>query len=70
MQFPYPPPEPGEPTKPLKSLVNIRKESLRFVRTEEGKTVFNIEFMFDCDAPCSITIYYFCTEEFTPSGVS
>ncbi|XP_050440500.1 E3 ubiquitin-protein ligase MGRN1 isoform X2 [Adelges cooleyi] len=68
--FPYPPPEPGEPTKPLKSLVNIRKESLRFVRTEEGKTVFNIEFMFDCDAPCSITIYYFCTEEFTPSGVS
>ncbi|XP_025425805.1 E3 ubiquitin-protein ligase MGRN1-like [Sipha flava] len=68
--FPYPPPEAGEPTKPLKSLVNIRKESLRFVRTEEGKTIFNIEFTFDCDAPCSITIYYFCTEEFTPSGVS
>ncbi|XP_050524944.1 probable E3 ubiquitin-protein ligase MGRN1 isoform X2 [Daktulosphaira vitifoliae] len=68
--FPYPPPEAGEPTKPLKSLVNIRKESLRFVKTEEGKSVFNIEFIFDCDAPCSITIYYFCTEEFTPSGVS
>lgn len=50
--------------------MNIRKESLRFVRTEEGKTIFNIEFTFDCDSPCSITIYYFCTEEFTPSGVS
>ncbi|KAF9416458.1 hypothetical protein HW555_006219 [Spodoptera exigua] len=89
--FPYPPPQSNEPTKTLKSLVNIRKESLRFVRCPEpvgklaenkigdginksldnnGKgTYYNIEFTFDCDARCAITIFYFCTEEVTPSGV-
>ncbi|XP_077293165.1 mahogunin ring finger 1 isoform X2 [Arctopsyche grandis] len=82
--FPYPPPQANEPTKTLKSLVNIRKESLRFVRCADpiGKvadqgdgtipirsTQFNIEFTFDCDSRCCITIYYFCSEEFTPNGV-
>lgn len=91
-QFPYPPPQSNEPTKTLKSLVNIRKESLRFVRCPEpvgkiadankigdgvlksvdnnGKgTYYNIEFTFDCDARCAITVFYFCTEEVTPAGV-
>ncbi|XP_034252044.1 probable E3 ubiquitin-protein ligase MGRN1 [Thrips palmi] len=82
--FPYPPPQGNEPTKTLKSLVNIRKESLRFVRCQEAVsksaevgenepipkcTQFNIEFTFDCDARCGITIYYFCTEEITADGV-
>ncbi|KAL0841748.1 hypothetical protein ABMA28_014014 [Loxostege sticticalis] len=90
--FPYPPPQSNEPTKTLKSLVNIRKESLRFVRCPEpvgkivesnkigdgvlksvdnnGKgTYYNIEFTFDCDARCAITVFYFCTEEVTPAGV-
>lgn len=92
LQFPYPPPQSNEPTKTLKSLVNIRKESLRFVRCPEpvgkladdnkigdgppksaegnGKgTYYNIEFTFDCDARVAITIFYFCTEEVTPTGV-
>ncbi|XP_050303671.1 probable E3 ubiquitin-protein ligase MGRN1 [Anthonomus grandis grandis] len=85
--FPYPPPQPNEPTKTLKCLVNIRKESLRFVRAsseinklENGKgdsadvelgtnSSFNIEFTFDCDVRCAITVHYFCTEEITASGV-
>lgn len=80
--FPYPPPQANEPTKTLKSLVNIRKESLRFVRSPESlnkcgendieaakSTQFNIEFTFDCDARCAITICYFCTEDFTANGV-
>lgn len=80
--FPYLPPQANEPTKTLKSLVNIRKESLRFVRapSDVGKqpggdiettkgTNFNIEFIFDCDARCAITIYYFCTEDVTPNGL-
>ncbi|XP_023242514.1 probable E3 ubiquitin-protein ligase MGRN1 isoform X2 [Centruroides sculpturatus] len=29
--FPYPAPQPNEPTRTLRSLINIRKESLRFV---------------------------------------
>ncbi|KAJ8963540.1 hypothetical protein NQ317_019037 [Molorchus minor] len=78
---------PNEPTLTLRSLVNIRKESLRFVRvvneynklnleTSESRDVesgsgtsFNIEFTFDCDVECAITIYYFCTEEVSPTGV-
>lgn len=33
--FPYPPPQANDPTKTLKCLVNIRKESLRLVRSTE-----------------------------------
>lgn len=85
--FPYPPPQPSEPTKTLKSLVNIRKESLRFVRApvdyvkpridrgggdadvELGKSMnFNIEFTFDCDVRCSITIYYLAMEDYSTVG--
>ncbi|XP_067639967.1 E3 ubiquitin-protein ligase MGRN1 [Eurosta solidaginis] len=102
--FPYPPPQACEPTKTLKSLVNIRKESVRFVRVSAEKQelavvkpnfdnldgniitneigasgdasgkhptcAYNIEFTFDSDAKCAITIYYFCTEEVSPSGVT
>jgi len=31
---------------------------------------FNIEFVFDCDVRCAITIYYFCTEEVSTKGVA
>ncbi|XP_037932156.1 E3 ubiquitin ligase RNF157-like [Teleopsis dalmanni] len=100
--FPYPPPQANEPTKTLKSLINIRKESVRFVRAPQEKKIesftvistgeeqidgnvlctgggdadtvnncgYNIEFTFDSDAKCAITIYYFCTEEESPSGVT
>ncbi|XP_005184091.1 E3 ubiquitin ligase Rnf157 [Musca domestica] len=89
--FPYPPPQANEPTKTLKSLVNIRKESVRFVKVNKEKQaegdqadgnclsgaqldtppcLYNIEFTFDSDARCAITIYYFCSEEVSPSGVT
>ncbi|KAH0953474.1 hypothetical protein HN011_008653 [Eciton burchellii] len=89
--FPYPPPQANDPTKTLKSLVNIRKESLRLVRNIDQTSTssqyhnmkhygdsdidkkpnrFNIEFVFDCDVRCAITIYYFCTEEISTKGVT
>ncbi|XP_011307370.1 probable E3 ubiquitin-protein ligase MGRN1 [Fopius arisanus] len=93
--FPYPPPQANDPTKTLKSLVNIRKESLRLTRSsdqhatssesndtinaikhfgendvDKKSTKFNIEFTFDCDVRCAITVYYFCTEEVTTKGVT
>lgn len=40
--------------------------------TSENPTVntsYNIEFTFDSDVRCGITIYYFCTEEITANGV-
>lgn len=91
IQFPYPPPQANDPTKTLKSLVNIRRESLRLVRNvdqtanspqchsvkhygdsdiDKKPSRYNIEFTFDCDVRCAITIYYFCTEEVTTKGVT
>nr|XP_040574905.1 E3 ubiquitin-protein ligase MGRN1-like [Lepeophtheirus salmonis] len=61
LPFPYPPPQSSEPTKTLKSLVNIRRDSLRFVKIEDGK--YGIEFLFDSDVKCSVTIYHFASEE-------
>lgn len=64
LQFPYPAPHSTEPTKTLKSLVNIRKETLKFTKImtlENGSggppqspapTNYNIEFSFDCDCKC------------------
>lgn len=38
---------------------------------EAGKcSTFNIEFTFDCDVRCAITIYYFCSEDYSSTGVS
>uniref|UniRef100_A0A1L8DSQ0 RING-type E3 ubiquitin transferase n=1 Tax=Nyssomyia neivai TaxID=330878 RepID=A0A1L8DSQ0_9DIPT len=79
--FPYPPPQANEPTKTLKCLVNIRKESIRFVKADPSSTkitdeaakagnAFNVEFTFDSDAKCAITIYYFCSEEVSAGAVS
>ncbi|XP_077526377.1 mahogunin ring finger 1 isoform X1 [Haemaphysalis longicornis] len=79
--FPYPAPQANEPTRPLRSLVNIRKESLRFVRIQDDSKMdedlsesapscrYNIEFTFDTDVRCAITIHYFCTEEITTNGL-
>lgn len=67
MQFPYPPPQSNEPTKTLNSLINIRKESIRFVKTKDTK--YNIEFIFDADAKCAITIHYLCSEDISPGGM-
>uniref|UniRef100_A0A182T5C4 RING-type E3 ubiquitin transferase n=1 Tax=Anopheles maculatus TaxID=74869 RepID=A0A182T5C4_9DIPT len=95
--FPYPPPQATEPTKTLKSLVNIRKESVRFVKVLDGgngvkpivctaasdsalksnptnngsvSNGYNIEFIFDADSACQITIYYFCIEDIGPAGLN
>ncbi|PVD38213.1 hypothetical protein C0Q70_00824 [Pomacea canaliculata] len=71
--FPYPVPTGNEPTKTLKSLVYIRKDTLRLVKAiatekvpldhEESNTLYNIEFVFDSDVRCTIRIHYFAIEE-------
>ncbi|KAL2101286.1 hypothetical protein ACEWY4_003047 [Coilia grayii] len=76
VQFPYVTPAPHEPVKTLRSLVNIRKDSLRLVRykdeadspTEEGakpRVLYGVEFTFDSDARVAITIYCQAFEEFS-----
>lgn len=76
VQFPYVTPAPHEPVKTLRSLVNIRKDSLRLVRYKEDadspveengrpKILYSLEFTFDADARVAITIYCQASEEFT-----
>uniref|UniRef100_A0A8C3YR62 E3 ubiquitin-protein ligase n=1 Tax=Catagonus wagneri TaxID=51154 RepID=A0A8C3YR62_9CETA len=73
--FPYAAPPPQEPVKTLRSLINIRKDTLRLVRCAEevkapgdeagrAKVHYSVEFTFDTDARVAITIYYQATEEF------
>nr|XP_060642714.1 E3 ubiquitin-protein ligase MGRN1 isoform X1 [Anolis sagrei ordinatus] len=80
VQFPYVTPAPHEPVKTLRSLVNIRKDSLRLVRYKEDtdrpieengkqKALYSLEFTFDADARVAITIYCQATEEFV-SGMA
>ncbi|XP_076998032.1 E3 ubiquitin-protein ligase MGRN1 isoform X5 [Tamandua tetradactyla] len=75
VQFPYATPAPHEPVKTLRSLVNIRKDSLRLVRYkddadspldegEKPRVLYSLEFTFDADARVAITIYCQAVEEF------
>ncbi|MGH0133708.1 UNVERIFIED_CONTAM: hypothetical protein FKN15_053296 [Acipenser sinensis] len=72
--FPYASPPPQEPVKTLRSLINIRKDTLRLVRCSEdlkapqeevgkGRLCYNVEFTFDADAQVAFTIYYQAIEE-------
>ncbi|NWR79421.1 RN157 ligase, partial [Centropus unirufus] len=81
VMFPYAAPPPQEPVKTLRSLINIRKDTLRLVKcSEEVKTPgeevskpkahYNVEFTFDTDARVAITIYYQASEEFQNGVVS
>uniref|UniRef100_A0A3Q3DHR2 E3 ubiquitin-protein ligase n=1 Tax=Hippocampus comes TaxID=109280 RepID=A0A3Q3DHR2_HIPCM len=73
--FPYAAPPPQEPVKTLRSLINIRKDTLRLVCSEDLKlpgddeagkqrACYNVEFTFDADTQVAITIYYQAIEEF------
>ncbi|XP_022780221.1 RING finger protein 157-like [Stylophora pistillata] len=62
VSFPYRQPLDNEPTKTLRSLVNLRKDSLRLVKSLDQES-FGIEFMFDADVKCAITIHYKATED-------
>ncbi|XP_041829135.1 E3 ubiquitin ligase RNF157 isoform X2 [Melanotaenia boesemani] len=74
--FPYAAPPPQEPVKTLRSLINIRKDTLRLVRCSEdlklpgdeaagkNRACYNVEFTFDTDTQVAITIYYQAIEEF------
>ncbi|XP_049624416.1 E3 ubiquitin-protein ligase MGRN1 isoform X1 [Suncus etruscus] len=74
VQFPYVTPAPHEPVKTLRSLVNIRKDSLRLVRYKDGsdspcedsdrpRALYSLEFTFDADARVAITVYCQAAEE-------
>jgi hypothetical protein len=67
-QFPYPVPQVGEPTRTVQSLINIRKDSLKLVRTGVDSHTYNVEFVFDSEVKSVISFYYMATEDVTPDG--
>eukprot|EP00118_Oscarella_pearsei_P000258 m.4543 g.4543 ORF g.4543 m.4543 type:complete len:438 (+) comp10926_c0_seq2:28-1341(+) len=60
-QFPYPAPSVGEPTKTIRSLINIRKDTLKLVRNSSNK--YHLQFVFDSDVKCTAKIYVFAVED-------
>ncbi|KAL9957087.1 hypothetical protein ACROYT_G038679 [Oculina patagonica] len=62
VSFPYPQPPSNEPTKTLRSLVNLRKDSLKLVRSLDQES-YSVEFVFDADVKCAITVHYMASED-------
>lgn len=62
VSFPYPQPPSNEPTKTLRSLVNLRKDSLKLVKGTDQES-YSVEFVFDADVKCSVTVHYKATED-------
>lgn len=62
--------------------MNIRKETVRFVKASDTAAkihgdgpiatkgnLYNVEFIFDSDVKCAITVYYFAVEEIGATGL-
>lgn len=63
--FPYGPPADEQPSCALRSLVHLRKDSLKFhkVLRKNDDIGYSLEFTFDADATCAIRIFFFATED-------
>lgn len=77
--FPYPPPQANEPTKTLKALMNIRRDSVHLTKVksegEDGSETddlgkYNVVFTVDSDVKMNVTIHYMCTEEVNSTGLT
>ena len=72
--FPYAAPFPNEPMQMLRSLINIRKETAKLISPDNGidnvsESNYKIEFIFDSDVDCSITVYFLCKEDISTQGI-
>lgn len=57
-----------------------RQESLKLVQHASGggadggpaepSNEYHLEFMFDSDAPCAVTVHFFCKEVVSPDGTN
>ncbi|RDD43922.1 RING finger protein 157 [Trichoplax sp. H2] len=65
--FPYRVPKSNEPNKALRSLIHVRKDSLKLSRCIETdrdqSNRYHLEFTFDADINCAIRIFYIAKEE-------
>lgn len=72
-QFPYHVRGVSDSVSVLNALVNVRRDSVKFVKLDPDVGGFNgmayrLEFLFDCDAPCYIQVH-FCAKEIIDNGV-
>uniref|UniRef100_A0A914WFP7 RING-type E3 ubiquitin transferase n=1 Tax=Plectus sambesii TaxID=2011161 RepID=A0A914WFP7_9BILA len=80
VMFPYVQQSNTDPTRTLNALINIRRDSIKFVKikiadetqihplNEESTDKYRIEFVFDCDSACSLQILFFAREAISANG--
>eukprot|EP00116_Pleurobrachia_bachei_P013434 sb/3473696/ len=54
--FPYPAPAASEPSKTLQSIVNIRRDSVKLIRSVTNPDNYTLEFILDADAACTVRV--------------
>jgi len=63
--FPFPAPAEEDPSNAIRSLVHLRKESLKIIKEENSgdKESYSVEFIFDADVECAVRIFMIATED-------
>ncbi|XP_019849223.1 PREDICTED: E3 ubiquitin-protein ligase MGRN1-like [Amphimedon queenslandica] len=67
--FPYKQPARKKPVECLSSFLNLHKESVKLVRPEGDSSQYTIEFLFDSDVPCQISIFFSLLDVSTMEGL-
>uniref|UniRef100_A0AC34Q5X1 RING-type E3 ubiquitin transferase n=1 Tax=Panagrolaimus sp. JU765 TaxID=591449 RepID=A0AC34Q5X1_9BILA len=52
----------SHPFKVLNSLINVRRDSVKFVKVDSEESCYRLEFVFDSDTDCYIQIHFFAKE--------
>ncbi|CAI4229319.1 unnamed protein product [Auanema sp. JU1783] len=71
--FPYQSPVGSSEVRPLNLLVNIRKESVKFVRLKNESpesSLFQLEFTIDAECPCFVQVHFNAREFYQDGDVS
>lgn len=62
-QYPYHVRGFSHPFKVLNSLINVRRDSVKFVKVDsEEESCYRLEFIFDADTDCYVQIHFFAKE--------
>jgi len=52
----------SHPFKVLNSLINVRRDSVKFIKIDSEEPCYRLEFIFDADTDCYVQIHFFAKE--------
>ena len=61
-QYPYHVRGLSHPFKVLNSLINVRRDSVKFIKIDSEESCYRLEFIFDADTDCYVQIHFFAKE--------